>query len=361
MGAEGRQKVVPKEIVAVLIVVILAVAGLAALVPLGMGSHATGQTTRLSPDGRSRSPSVPIAVDYKSSVDSYPLSYLVWFPTGYVAGDTYPLAIFLHGIGTTTWVRGGTGGITDLSGTNIPASAQAAGLIFVSLNTRSAAGFYTNTPNGGPQEQDVLDAVASIEANYHVSKIYLIGFSMGSMGAFALAYDDPGMFSGIATVGTITDAYEAYAWTATTARMPQWAWDMGLPANVKTTNATLDGLFAHLSRFRFNESSFVGMPVYVVAGAKDPRAINNFALWPFAEGNSTMTNSTCAVTSFEPANCTTPFWTMNGTFRFVWEAQGTHTSADLPATDVFSFLLGKEGSGFFTTTAPPTTLRQVYP
>lgn len=347
---------------AIMAVLVLAVpGGLAAAEPAEAGSSL-------------RSGALPTYanVSYRSSVDGYLLSFLEWLPTGYSANSTYPLGVFLHGIGTSTaWQRGGVGSLVDLEGgaTGIVTAAQADGVILISINTRSSAGFYQDTLKGGPQRQDVLDAIAYEESRRHVGSVYLIGFSMGSMGAFALAESDRDAFAGVATVGTITDAYEVLAQNAAAGSVSAaWRYDVGLPRTAPLTSAALQPLLWNLSQVRFDPQGLAGVRIYSVAGEADIRATNNFSVWPYAQGNSTFTNSTCnvAAADAEPANCTTTLGSLAANssayiFRFVWEPYGTHAAADLPASDAWRFLLGQEGGGYFEASVPPTKVWAINP
>lgn len=331
---------------------------------LTSGPYYTGSAGAVHPG--SALPS-SLNVTYNSSVDGFGLSFLEWLPTGFQSNATYPLAIFLHGIGSSTaWTRGGVGAAQDLEANpKIVTVAQSDQLILISLNTRSSAGFYQDTPCGGPQRQDVIDAVAAEEVHRHVGLVYLIGFSMGSMGAFSLAATDPGAFTGIATVGTITDAYQVFAENSAVHSVnAAWRSDVCLSSKAKPTSPGLEQLLANLSTPRFDPQAFAGMRIYSVAGARDVRAVNNFSVWPYAQGNSSFVNSSCSSSAFdgEPSNCSATFGSLQSqnpgtySFRFVWEAFGTHSTVALPAADAYRYLLGLEAGGYFQTTFPPTRL-----
>ncbi|MCI4340398.1 MAG: hypothetical protein L3J73_03930, partial [Thermoplasmata archaeon] len=167
-------------------------------------------------------------VFYNSSVDNFSLSYEEWLPTAFVPTSSYSLAVFLHGMqGAGPWQVGGVQSeIVPLLNNSTTSDGLAVGAILrtaisanqsyilIAPNTRTGAGFYANSPCGGPQEQDLLDAIQHEKQLRHVLRTYLLGFSMGSVGALALAASHPHMFAGVATAGTITDAFAAIAYRA---------------------------------------------------------------------------------------------------------------------------------------------------
>ncbi|MCI4339900.1 MAG: alpha/beta hydrolase, partial [Thermoplasmata archaeon] len=273
------------------------------------------------------------------------------------------LVVFLHGLGTgTNRVIGGIGGsaVPDA----IVDNASAASMILISLNTRTASGFYANTPCGGPQEQDVLDAIAHEKAARKVSSVYLLGFSMGTVGAYSIAGHHPKLISGIGIVAGITDLYEQLAYARQAHAFPsqiQTDFCGKLPG---PKNASVTAEVTYLSVARFVPTNFSGIPIYVVAGAADTTVPNNFAHWVYAETNSSFVNSTCATSGAfgEPSNCSTTFWSLEKlhptqfSFRFVWESAGVHSVADIAAGDFFAFLNGSVHPAFLSANFPPTKL-----
>jgi pimeloyl-ACP methyl ester carboxylesterase len=308
----------------------------------------------------------PIMVNYRSSVDGFPLSFEEWLPSGYMASHAYPLTVFLHGMGTgTAAVRGGVGATSIPS--DIVRGAAEFGSILISLNTRSEAGFYANTACGGPQEQDVLDAITLEESDRNVSSVYLVGFSMGSIGAFRIAADHPKLISGIAVAGTITDLFEVYAYDASLRAAPTTVISDLCGVFPSATNTSAVQFFESESPARFSPQNFSEMRIYVTAGGEDVRAANNFSVWPYAQVNSTFVNSSCQVVSSldEPASCTTPFSSLarshpgDYVFRYVYEPTAPHDSLQLNGTDMFEFLFGMLPPGFYTAGFPPVDIDPV--
>jgi pimeloyl-ACP methyl ester carboxylesterase len=358
-------------IVAVIgVLVLLLAAGLPLAGAVGpRAAAASGNGTRSA--GRPMAGPMPPTdnVSYNSSVDGFPLSYLEWLPAGYSASSTYPLAVFLHGVGQSSApVRGGIGGIVDIS-SGLVDNASSSGFLLIALNTRSSSGFYVNTPCGGPQEQDVLDAITHEASLRHVSHVYLIGFSMGSLGAFSIAGHHPGLISGIATAGTITDIYETIAYDSQTHSEPSGLFDAMCGAHPSPTTPSVDRVWTYLSVLRFEPENFSGVPLFVASGGMDTRAPNNFLDWNYANVNNTFVNSTCVVVAGEgePANCTVTIPSLAnatpGSYRWldVFEPDGTHSAQQLPAAAVFSFFLGTIQGGYYASGFPGGTLTPTTP
>jgi len=308
-------------------------------------------------------------ISYNSSVDGFPLTYVEWLPTGYSPNATYPLAVFLHGVGTDTApIPGGIGGENQVSPSLVD-NASAYGFIMIGINTRTSSGFYINSPCGGPQGQDVLDAIAHEKSIRHISSVYLIGFSMGSLGAFVLAGHHPGMFAGIATAGSITDIYQTVAYNTATTSAPHGIYydlcgDYPSPANVTT-----DRYWTYMSPLRFDPENFSGTPMFVSGGGADTRAPNNFAEWDYANVNNTFLNSTCNVVSAwgEPANCTVtiPSLAAKDPSAYRWlelyEPLATHSAMQFPGQAVFAFFLDEQAGGYYTSTFPGGVLTPYTP
>lgn len=312
-------------------------------------------------------------ISYNASTDGFPLSYGEILPTNYNSSRAYPLIVYLHGKGVSSnWVRGGAGNgistyqtLTGLPGMTLRqliGNATTFNFIFIAPSPRSSTGFYTNSPCGGPEEQDTLDAIAHEEALHSISSVYLLGFSMGSLGAISLAGHHPGMFAGIALSGTITDPFQdlAYRPTGDTGLL-----NLTCDRVPSATNSSAAQLFDYLGVMRFDPQNFSGVRIWVSAGGRDIAATNNNATWPYQQVNDTFLTSTCFVASQydEPANCTVPFQTLRSMdpalypWRFVFEANGTHLLSQFDPHDLFEFLTGKEIGGCYTSTFPPTSLK----
>jgi pimeloyl-ACP methyl ester carboxylesterase len=314
-----------------------------------------------TPCARPGNPTGPFTTQYyTSSVDGTLLSYYEWLPAGYTSNERLPLLMFLHGKGyqgNSIWtVPAGAASVTD---------ALAAGFLVVSLNTRNASGFYVNSPYTGPQEQDVLDAIAHEKALRTVGSVYLYGFSMGTMGAISIASHHPGLVRGIVLVAPCTDLYEVQAYKISVNRSSD------LDPFLNTTGGFLanqssyaDGETYYLSSMRFYPQNLSSVRLYVVAGGADEDCPNNPAIWGYQEANNTLVNSTCLSASSlaEPAQCTTPLGNLSllhGSryhFRFVFEAAGTHTLAMLDPADLIAYLLGTVPDGVYDASVGGTPL-----
>jgi hypothetical protein len=308
-------------------------------------------------------------ISYASSLDAWPLSYLEWLPASYSAAASYPLAVFFHGIHSSNgFIRGGAGGLTDISDA-LTQNASSNGFILISLNTRTLDGFYINSPCGGSQEQDALDAIAHESALRHVSAVYLIGFSMGSAGVLFLAGHHPGMFAGIATAGTISDIYETTAYNIATGAESLGLFNDECGDGPSPANRSIDAVWTSLSVLRFAPQNFSGTALFVTGGGDDLRAPNNFDRWNFANVNNTFVNSTCnVVTSMgEPAGCTVTIPTLSvqdpPAYRWLdlYEPYAPHSAQQLPGAAVFSFFLGQQAGGYFVSTYPGDVLTPYTP
>jgi pimeloyl-ACP methyl ester carboxylesterase len=308
-------------------------------------------------------------ISYNSSVDGWPLSYLEWLPSGYSSSTTYPLAVFLHGVGSSTgWVRGGGGGIVDMTD-SLVGNASAYGFILIAINTRSPEGFYLNSPCGGPQQQDVLDAIAHEKEVRHISQVFLIGFSMGSLGALSLAAHEPGMFAGVATAGTITDIFQTVAYNSVTNSAPAGLYYDECGGFPNPANVSIDRIWAYLSPLRFAPQNFTDIPLFVTGGGLDTRAPNSFARWDYANVNNTFVNSTCNVVASmgEPSNCTVtiPSLAAQDPSGYRWldlyEPLAPHSASQLPGGAVFAFFLDRQAGGYYLSTYPGNVLTPYTP
>lgn len=321
-------------------------------------------------------------VSYRSSVDRFPLSYDEWLPAGYNASRPAPLAVYLHGIGNSSVaVRGGvsdfvavlrSGSLEAQTELSLLENASAHGFIFISLNTRSSAGMYANTRCGGPQLQDVLDAINHEKALRNVSSVYLIGFSMGAIGALEIAGHFPGLVRSIALAAPATDLYQEYDYLTSTGNSSSGFDGLAdLIANdtcgvaPSPTNTSVDASFySYLSVGRFAPQNFSNISVWVSSGGLDGAIPNNPHFWPYLQVNDSFRVGSCnVVTAFgEPTGCTISWSALHAAhpteyrFRDIYEPFGTHSLSQLDPGDIFAFFAGSVPTGFFHSTFPPRTI-----
>jgi len=328
-------------------------------------------------------PDVPVPaylnVTYNASTDGFPLSYEEWRPAGFNASDPHPLLVYLHGLEGAKGhpVSGGVRSdflrmlslrsIEGATARGVVENASLNGYVVIAPNSRTAGGYFVNSPCGGPQEQDVLDAIASIRSFANVSSVYLLGFSMGSIGAFSLAAHHPALFDGIAVVAPVIDMFEESAWAAHQAALGA-GWAIGGTnafAALTCGNATASvPLLNYLSVVRFAPENLSGVRVWIAAGGIDLLAPNNGSDWAYLQVNNSFVNSTCTVeaTGLEPANCTTTFQALHQLlprmfqFRYVYEALAPHNIAQLSPADMFAFFGRSAPGGYFEAPFPPTTI-----
>jgi len=290
-------------------------------------------------------------VTYLSSVDGSCLSYYEWLPSGFDQGATYPFALFLHGLG-----HGGDEIGLNSAGPGLIAAASADGFILASLNTRTGDGFYVNSPFSGPQQQDVVDAVAHEEQLRHIGKLYLFGSSMGSIGSFTIALNHVLPVAGVGLLNTCTDLFEGLAWRE----------NVGLGGSIQSFESTTGGQLPgqsnqataetyYLSSARFYPSNWSGIPVYIVQGGNDMRCPNNPNFMDYQQANATVLSSTCTTEPQfgEPANCTVPLLNLSTrdpsayNWRFVYVPLGIHDLSIVNGADLFGYFSGKVGDGLY--------------
>lgn len=309
-------------------------------------------------------------VNYSSSIDGFHLSYSEILPLNYSSSKTYPLAIELHGIDTAQNTSQEGGYPTPVTNTTADA-AVADGFILIVINTRTGDGYYVNSKYDGPQGQDVLDAIAHEESIRHIGKLYIFGFSMGSMGALSLGLNHPGMFAGIGAVAAFSDDFELEGRLIAAGNTPlEEAGLVPTGGQWPNSSAYAQGIFEELSPLRFHPTNASGVRMWIAGGGLDIFATNNLTFWPYEQANDTVLDSTCLVESDlgEPANCTVPLAALHAedpagyAYRYVWEPNGFHDYNLLNATDMFAFFLGEEPSGAYWGYFPdPTLLPQQVP
>ena len=329
---------------------------------------------------------VPPKIAYASSVDGWNLSYYEWLPAGYNASRTYPLIIYLHGQENTngTWIPGGldTDIVSYLNATSpvgttvrgLVNTASAQGFILIALNSRSGSGWYINSPCGGPQQQDVLDAIQHERSLRHISRLYLFGMSMGTEGTLSFAAAHP-IFSGIGIIAPVTDLFEDVAyrlalgpnvsWAATSLSAKAQLFCGVLPGTGNASSLALVPVYEAMSPLRFDPTVFRHVPIYVTAGGIDFRAPDNVSIWPFwLNINNTFVNATCnvALSLGEPPTCSSTMETLHQQapndfrFRFVFEPHASHVFSQLDPADMIGYWQNAVPGGYFTGGFPFATI-----
>ncbi|MCI4336030.1 MAG: hypothetical protein L3K17_02380 [Thermoplasmata archaeon] len=339
--------------VVVAVVVVLIVVGLGGIYFVDPG--VLGIQPAASPSNASNGTvgSNASVIDYTSSVDGHPLSYSMWYPPHYTASGTYTFLLFLHGVESTNVCSNVP---TYAGGASMINAANAAGWLVGSLCTRVTDGWYVNSPSTGPEETDVLDAIAHEKNLTHVAAVYLVGMSMGSDGALSIATDHPSLFAGVGAVATCADFFEeaAYYLHAHAVLPPGFAQVAGTAPTVLPAPGSIGaGLEYHLSAFRFYPQNLSAVRIYVVAGGADQTCIDNTEYWPWMQANNTVLASSCVVASAEPTDCSTPIASLAGSHpgqfecRFVYEPLAPHTFDQLNGTDLVSFFQGNVAPGTY--------------
>ena len=301
-------------------------------------------------------------ISYVSTIDALTLSYLQYLPATFSNATTYPLVVFLHGAGTgvTENITGGVGGVQNPG--RLQNNSSVYGYIEISLNTRTTQPYYINTPCGGPQAQDVIDAINSEKRLNKVSSIYVVGFSAGSSGALIMAGHKliPGL-AGIATTGTISDLFEEFDYLNTTSSSAHYTGWAVAECNhfLSPQNTTQVRTAAYESVFRFHPENFTGIKVWISSGAKDTTAENKYVSWPtYQQTNSTTLNASASVSLGlgEPLNTSKSYWNLSGGVNTVidWNSACGHAYDQLPYGKMFEFFDGRLASGFYQDTVCPS-------
>ena len=128
---------------------------------------------------------------YRSAVDQTLQPYRLYVPDNYDAAKGAPLVVALHGMG------GDENGMFDSYGKELPRDAGKYGFLVVAPKGRGPASMYR-----GSAEKDVLDVIAEVERDYKVdlSRVYLMGHSMGGYGTWSTAIDHPDMFAALGPI-----------------------------------------------------------------------------------------------------------------------------------------------------------------
>ncbi|WP_266170473.1 alpha/beta hydrolase-fold protein [Dyella subtropica] len=171
-------------------------------------------------------------VEHEVAVDGQTYRYQVFVPAGWTAGRSWPVVLFLHGIGergsdNQKPMRQGLPRWLKEHGANFPA---------VVVIPQAPEERYWN----GEVEQAAMQALQASIETYHGDRqrIYLTGLSMGGYGSWQLAIDHPDIFAAAAIVcggvlppregaklrveGVPADT-EPYAWVAAhIGKLPVW-------------------------------------------------------------------------------------------------------------------------------------------
>ncbi len=289
-------------------------------------------------------------VNYTSSVDGANLSYLEWLPANYSVARTYPLAVYLHGLGYN-----GSELLQIASGLEAIQNASRLGFVLISINTRTPDGFYVNSPYSGPQEQDVLDAIAHEETlrPINTSAVYLFGSSMGTIGAYSIAGHHPGLVRGIGAVAECPEVFMATYYHALLGQSAAYLSTTGGFAPNQSAYALSQTYY--LDAVRYFPQNYSHVLLYAAQGGADDRCPNNPAIFGYQQSNNTFLNSTCLTLPnwSQPANCQTPFSNLSAAqpgeyrWRFIYEPRATHSLGDLNPLDMFLFWEGHEPGGLY--------------
>ncbi len=121
---------------------------------------------------------------YRSSIDGSAQPYTTYLPSSYDPGRKYPLVVVLHGYSGDDW-----------QAARVLADLRSEDFIVVGAYGRGDMGYRSMG------EQDVLDVMDRVERIYRVDpdRVYLMGFSMGGLGAWRIGQFHADRFAAMAT------------------------------------------------------------------------------------------------------------------------------------------------------------------
>jgi len=137
---------------------------------------------------------------YISKVDDSAQPYLVYVPLSYQAMKGAPLIVYLHGYDPyLTKLNVGT----DIIPEGLKALCEEHGYLLAAPFGRS------NTDFQGIGEEDVMRVLGLVKQRYnvHSDRVFLLGYSMGGMGAYTIAGHYPDQWAGVISLAGRADFY----------------------------------------------------------------------------------------------------------------------------------------------------------
>lgn len=365
-------------------------AGIVALLVLSVlpqSSGDAGAPPKVAPSSSVAAFSTPLPTytvqPFNASSDGWPLSYEEWLPAGYNASRDYPLIVYLDGLSCNnqTWLKGGRPSqlLDHLSGSSpvvnatrgLLTNSSALGYILIAPNTRTCAGFSINSACGGPQGQDLQDAIDHEESLRRIdtTRLYIVATSAGAEGAVEYVAQHPHVIRGLAISDTALDLFEEFQFLLSQA----YRGNTGAEDNIDAiagldcgeypspSNSSAVQLFEQLSAARLDPQALNGTPIWVAAGGADSTTPDNLHSWPYLQVNNTFVNSTCLVAEDlgEPPNCTTTMAALNAqdptnfSFRFVYEPSAIHGLGQMIPADILAFFAGEVPGGYYVAKGYP--------
>ena len=129
---------------------------------------------------------------YRSAVDNTLQPYRLFIPNTYDGSKPAPLVVALHGMG-----RDENSMFDSYANGLLKREAERVGFIVACPKGRDSASMYR-----GAAEQDVLDVMADVQRAYRVdvSRVYLMGHSMGAYGTWSTAMNHPELFAALGPI-----------------------------------------------------------------------------------------------------------------------------------------------------------------
>lgn len=228
-------------------------------------------------------------ISYNSSVDGETMNALIYVPTDLDPSEgPVPLVVHLHGGGGLGSLRPSL--IDEFESRRwigIAPDGRRWGLFGEGCGWRTSAAYVDSPdPNVGPGEQDIFDAISWAQANYNIDpdRIYLLGFSMGGRGTYAIGLKNPDFFAAIAPMGPATDMFEVYD------RRPEPAeCKEGMVGGKPGDSPFVDTMYK-ITSGRFLLENAYNLPTYHAHGLEDGIALNQDSANGFLHGWHVLTD-----------------------------------------------------------------------
>jgi pimeloyl-ACP methyl ester carboxylesterase len=141
-----------------------------------------------------------IDVSFTAKNDGTVQNYVKVLPDGFDTAAHHDLLIALHGAGFDRWQF-----VTDQRGECEAARRTAINhnMIYVSPDYRCCLSFM-----GIKADQDVMQIIGELKAQYHIARVFICGASMGGMGCLTFTVLHPELIAGVASMNGTGNFFE---------------------------------------------------------------------------------------------------------------------------------------------------------
>lgn len=144
------------------------------------------------PSNFAATPGEPLDIAFTAKADGTEQRYVELLPPGFNAAEPHDVLLAFHGHGSDRWqfvrdARGECRGSRDV--------AAKAGMIFVSPDYRAKTSWM-----GPKAEADTLQLIAELKQRHKISRVFLVGGSMGGTAVLTFAALHPELVTGVASL-----------------------------------------------------------------------------------------------------------------------------------------------------------------